>query len=228
MEIIKLNASKREVSGKKVKQLRVQGLVPAVVYGHGVESVSLAIDAKEFEKAFQKAGESTLVDLAVNGGESAKVLVQDVQYDPLKGTFVHVDFRQVNMKEKMEVEIPLRLVGEAPVVREQGATLVRALDTVNVRCLPQDLVHEIEVPLDGLKAVGDSIAVGDLKVPAGLEVINEPEEMIVIVNATITEDEIKAMESASGSDVTAVKVEGEEKKIEKEAAEKAEAKPEKK
>ena len=212
-----MNAVTREVSGKQVKKLRAQGLVPAVVYGHGVEARNITVDGREFEKIFKQAGESTLVDLSVDGRTSVKALIQDVQFEPFKGGFVHVDFRQVRMDEKLEAEIPLKFVGEAPAVRELGATLVRALDTVTVLCLPQYLVHEIEVPLDSLKAVDDSITVADLKVPEGLEITDEPDQIIAVVNAAITEEEIKAMEEATTADVSAVKSAADEKKAEKEA-----------
>lgn len=223
MESIKLNASKREVSGKQVKQLRAKGTVPAVVYGHGIASRSIEVNAREFEKVFKTAGESTLIDLTVDG-EAVKVLVQEVQYDPTKGSFVHVDFRQVNMKEKMEVEIPLKFVGEAPAVKALGATLVRALDAVTVMCLPQDLVHEIEVSLTGLENVDDAITVGDLKVPAGIEVMNDAGQIVAVINAAMTEDEMKALEAKSGSaDMASVKAANEEKKAAKDEAAKKDA-----
>jgi large subunit ribosomal protein L25 len=224
MESIKLNASKREISGKQVKVLRAKGGVPAVVYGHGIASRSLEVNAREFEKVFKLSGESSLIDLAVDGA-AVKVLVQEVQYDPTKGTFVHVDFRQVNMKEKMEVEIPLKFVGEAPAVKELGATLVRALDAINVMCLPQDLVHEIEVSLTGLKNVDDAITVGDIKVPNGIEVLNDAGQIVAVINAAMTEDEMQAMEAKSGSaDIASVKAANEEKKAAKAATDEA-AKP---
>ena len=226
MEAIKLNAKKREVIGKRVKTLRAEGLIPAVVYGHGIEPKNIAVVARDLEKAFKQAGESTLVDLVIDDAPPAKVLIQDVQFEALKGHFLHVDFRQVNMNEKLETEITLKFVDEAPAVRELGGTFVRAMDAVAVRCLPQYLVHEIEVSIAGLKAFDDSLTVADIKVPEGIEIMTEPDQIIAVVNAALTEDEIKAMEAAPATtDVSAVKVATEEKKAERDAAKEEEKQP---
>ena len=223
MEAIALNATSRTVAGKQVKQLRAQGTVPAVVYGHGIDSRNLAVTYGEVDRAFRKAGESSLVDLAVDGATPVKVLIQDVQRDPLLDRILHVDFRQVNMKEKLEVEVILEFVGEAPAIKAHGAILVKAKEHLAVRCLPSDLVHEIKVELAPLANVGDMIRVSDLKVPAGLEVLDGAEEIVAVINEPISEAELAALESTPVTgDVAAVKVEAEEKKAER-TAEKDEA-----
>jgi large subunit ribosomal protein L25 len=225
MEALSLQATNREVTGKKVKKMRLEGLLPAVVYGHGVPSKNLAIDYRAFEKLFSKAGESSLVDLSVEGGESAKVLIQDVTYNPMTEKMVHVDFRQVNMKEVLEAEVILKFIGEAPSVKSMGAILVRNMDTVTVRCLPGNLVHEIEVNLSGLTKFEDRITVADLPVPAGVELLARPEQIVVIANAPMTEDELAAsLETKTDGDVTAVKAANEEKKAVRDAAKDADAK----
>ncbi len=227
MEALSLQAQKREVTGKKVKKIRLEGQIPAVVYGHGVPSKNLAVDYRTFEKLFNKAGESSLIDLAVEGGDSAKVLIQDVTYNPMTDRITHVDFRQVNMTEKLEAEVILKFVGEAPSVKSMGAILVRNMDTVTVRCLPGALVHEIMVDISGLSKFEDRITVADLPVPAGVELLARPEQIVVIANAPISEEELAAsLESKPEGDVTAVKAANEEKKAERTAAKDADAKKE--
>lgn len=218
MEALKLEAKKRDIVGKQVKQLRNEGMIPAVVYGHGVEAKSVTVDFRAFEKALRQAGESSLVDLVINGDEAVKVLIQDVQYDPLRSQPIHADFRQVNMKEKLEANVILKLVGEAPAVKTLGAILVRNIDTVVVRCLPQYLVHEIEVDLSVLKNFDDSIKVGDITPPEGMEFMNGPAELIVLAQQPISEEELAALEAKPEADVSVVKAANEEKKAERDAA----------
>jgi large subunit ribosomal protein L25 len=223
MEAISLQAKTRELTGKKVKTLRLDGVVPAVVYGHGVPSKNLTVDYRTFEKVFNKAGESSLIDLAVEGAESAKVLIQDVQYNPMTDRITHVDFRQVNMKEKLEAEVILKFVGECLAVKSQGGILVRSMDTVTVRCLPGDLVHEIEVDLSKLVNLEDRLTVADIVAPQGIEFMARPTDIIVVVNAPISEDELAASLAAPvDTDVTAVKAANEEKKAERAAAKEGE------
>lgn len=218
MEALKLDAKKREVIGKRVKTLRTEGLIPAVVYGHGIEAKNLTVDYRAFEKLFGKAGESSLIDLAVEGGEPVKVLVHEVQFDPMKGKINHVDFRQVNMKEKLEAEVILKFVGEAPAVKVNGGMLVRVMDALVVRCLPGDLVHEIEIDLTKLVNIGDSVSVSDIAPPPGMEFLARPNDVIVVANAPISEEELASLEAKPDADVSAVKVATEEKKAERAAA----------
>lgn len=217
METLTLNATTRTITGKQVKQLRNEKKLPAVIYGKNEKNRDITIDAGEFEKVFRKAGESTLVDLVVDGADSFKVLIQDVQRDPLLDRLTHADLRQVNMKEKLTLKVQLKFVGEAPAIKELGAILVRNLDEIEVTCLPTDLVHEIEVSLLPLKNFNDTIRVKDLVVPKGIEIKRRPEDIIVIANEPMSEEELKALEEKPVEDVTAVKVETEEKKAAKEA-----------
>ena len=217
METVKLAAKGRTVKGKQVKTLRTAGIVPAVVYGHGIESRPVEVDYKIFEKVLDKAGESTLVDLSIDGAAPVKVLIQEVQRDPLKDTITHVDLRQVRMTEKLEADIEINFLGESPAVKESGAILVRSMSVISVRCLPGDLVHAIDVDLTGLKSIGDIIKVKDLPVPKGIEFLAHPNEVIAVVNEPISEAELKELEAKPVEDVGAVKVETDEKKAEAEA-----------
>lgn len=218
MEPILIEAKTRQLTGKKVKTLRLAGSVPAVVYGHGVETRSLIVDGRAFGKAYAASGDSSLVDLAIDGGSTVKVLVHDVQYDPLRDTVTHVDFRQVNMNEKLEADVVLKFVGEAPAIKTYGGILVRNMDSVTVRCLPGDLIHEFEVDLASLKNIDDTLTVADLVVPKGIEIMAKAEDMIVIVTAPISEEELAALDNKVAADVTQVKSVIEEKKAERAAA----------
>jgi len=215
MEAYSLSVDKREVTGRQVAALRREGLIPGTVYGAGTEPRNVSVAYGVFEKLYKKLSESSLVDLAVNGDEPVKVLVGEVQQDPIAGKFLHIDFRQVNMKEEIETDIELRFEGEAPAVKEKGGFLVTNLDTLTVRCLPGDLVDAIAVDLSSLKEFDDTITVADITPPAGITFVNEPEEAIGGVEEPMSEEEIKALDEAVVEDVSAVKTEGEEKAEEK-------------
>lgn len=223
MEAIKLALKKRDAS-VKAKKLRLQSLVPGVIYGHGTENKNVMADYNSFHKAFRAAGESTLLDLEIEGDGTVKALVKDWQVDPLSNRYTHVDFYQVNLKEKLKTEIALNFIGESPAVKEQGGSIVKTLDSVLVECLPTDLVHSIDVDVSVLKSFDDMITVKDLAVPAGIEILENADEVIVKIEAPMTEDQLKAMENAAPIDVTAVKTEAEVKaaaEAEKAAAEAA-------
>lgn len=221
MEAIKLALKKRDAS-LKAKKLRQQSLIPAVIYGHGTENKNVAMDYNSFHKAFKAAGESTLLDLEIEGDGTVKALVKDWQVEPLSNRYIHVDFYQVNLKEKLKTEIALNFVGESPAVKEQGGSLVKTLDSVLVECLPTDLVHQIDVDVTSLKSFDDMITVKDLKVPAGIEILENADEVIAKIEAPMTEDQLKALENAAPVDVTAIKTEAEEKKAAEDAAKAAE------
>ena len=216
MEMIKLTAKTRP-AGKGLRALRTNSMVPAVVYGHGTKNRNLAVSYNEFAKAFKTTGESSLIDLDIEGDGTVKVLVKDTQVQPLSGRFTHVDFYEVNLKEKLRAEIVLRLVGESPAVKELGGSLVKSVESLSVECLPTDLVSHIDVDVTVLKAFGQMIHVRDLTVPKGVEVLDDMNDVVVIAEAPMTEEQYKAMEAPAAVDVTAIKTEGEVKKAEEEA-----------
>ena len=218
MEVLTLQATSRQITGKKVKNVRKAGLVPAVVYGHGIPSRDIAVEQRAFDKLSEKAGESTLVDLVIDSAEPVKVLVHDIQRHPLKDTIIHADLRQVRMDEALEANVALKFVGEAPAVKAHGAILVKNLTAIAVRCLPGDLVHEIEIDLSALKNFDDRITVGSITAPKGIEFLNGPEELIVIASQPISEEELAALETKPEANVGEVKVATEEKKAERDAA----------
>lgn len=222
METIKLVAQKRDAQ-TKARKLRGQSLIPAVVYGKGVANRNVTVDYNSFIKAFRAAGESTLIDLDIEGDGVTKVLVKDTQKEPVSDRYSHLDFYQVNLKEKLRADIALEFKGEAPAVKELGGSLVKSLMSLRVECLPTDLVHAIEVDVTGLKAFGDMIRVKDIVAPKGIVILDNPEAAVVAAEAPMTEEQIKALEGTPvTADVTAIKTEGEEKKAAEEAAKAAE------
>lgn len=215
-----LTATERQPQGKAVRIMRRQGRIPAVVYGHGMSTQHVALDAGAFQRVWQKAGESMLVDLRVDDHAPVKVLIQDLQLDPRNNAVLHVDLHQVKMTEKVQVEVPLEFTGESPAVKELGGTLVKVRDAIKVECLPADLVKTIPVGLARLKTFDDVIRVGDLGLPHGLTLLERPEDFVAQVEAPRTEAELAELETAVEEDVTKVeKVEEPKKEQEEEPSE---------
>lgn len=191
---LSLKAAIRTLEGKKLKRLREQNKLPAVIYGHGIKSQPLEVEYLLFKKIYEKAGESTLIDLHVDEQKPVKVLIQAVQLNPVTDQYLHVDFHQVKMTEKMTAEVPLKFVGESPAVKEQGGILVKNLDKVKIECLPDDLIHEIEVDLSSLKDFNSTIHVRELNIPPGVSVLDKPEETVVLIEPPRSEEELKELE----------------------------------
>jgi large subunit ribosomal protein L25 len=207
-----LSAVKRNVLGKQVKKLRGSGQVPGILYGHDVSPQPVAVKLSELETTYRTAGESALVDLTLDGGNPIKVLIQDVQFNPLSHKLEHVDFHQVRMDEKLVTDIPLQFVGEAPAVKGLGGILVRNVTHIKVECLPKDLVHEIKVDISRIVEFNKAIEIKDLDIPAGLKVMALPDEVVVLVAPPRTEAELESIKGEVKEDVSAVgKVEKEKK-----------------
>jgi len=205
-----LSATPRTILGKHVRSLRNNGTLPAVIYGHGVKPASLSLDRTAFEKVYRQVGESTLLDLVLDGANPVKVLVHGVQHHPVSGEVQHVDFHQVRMDEQLTADIPLKFVGEPKAVKDLGGILVKNLDHLKVECLPSALVHEITVDISGLSEFNQGLTVKDIVVPAGIKVLTPLEELAAVVTAPRSEAELAELKSEVKEDVTKVeKVEGE-------------------
>jgi len=218
---IQLEAEVREITGGKVKTLRADGIMPAVIYGKGFEPVSVQIPQKDFEKVFAEAGESTLVYINVKG-EAYPTIIHDVARDPISGSFQHADFYKVRLDEKIHAKISLSFVGEAPAVKSYSGILVKNITELEVEGLPQDLPHEIVVDISKLVDLKSQILVKDLSISGRLEIKAKPEEIIVLVQEPISEEELKAQleapTAAAPEEVEVIKKE----KLEAEAEEGAE------
>lgn len=182
MEQIELKAQQRNVLGKKVKRLRREGIIPAVLYGRETESVALQVEERELSRVLAQAGEHRLIALQIDQSPRPQmVLTRDVQWDAISGRPIHVDFYAVVMTEKITTEVPLVFVGEAPAASQAGAILFQGLDEVEVECLPADLIEAIEVDLSGLKEIDQAICVKDLRVPPRIKILTDPEEIVAKV-----------------------------------------------
>lgn len=180
--MISLSATTRKEFGKKTAVLKHQGRIPAVVYGPGVKNVAIDIDEKEFKKVFHKAGESSLIELAVEGEKEKKpVLVHEIQKDPVSDRIIHIDFFQASLKEEVEVAVPLVFEGVALAEKDLGGTVVKNMLEIEVKALPQNLPHEIKVDISSLNTFEDHILVKDLVLPKDVTVLKKPEEIVVAV-----------------------------------------------
>lgn len=178
MALMELTATKRAALGKGVAELRAAGQMPAVVYGPKQESTPITLNQKEFEKAFKSAGESTVIALKVDG-EQMNVLVHDVDRDPVTSVARHADFYAVVKGQKVEVKISLEFVGESPAVKA-GANLVKTLYEIEVKAEATNLPHGLTVDVSVLTEVGSQILAQDIALPAGVELVTNPEEVVAI------------------------------------------------
>lgn len=196
-EQVELTAEKRSVLGKQVRQLRQQGRVPSVMYGHGFDPVPLEFEARTLSQVLSEVGGSQLISIKIRGQKQPQMaLVRDVQRDVIKGTLLHVDFYRVDMAERLTTEIPLAMVGESPVVESREGILLQGLSSIEVECLPGDLVDAIEVDLSELVEVGQALHVRDLAIPATIDVLTDVDEMIVHVAPLEEEEIIEEIEEA--------------------------------
>jgi len=177
--------------------LRQQGYLPANVYGHGEKNQNLTVKYLEFQKIYQAAGSSSLINLLINNEQPINVLIQEVQKHPVTDKLLHVDFHKVKMTEKIHTDIALVYLGEAPAVKDFGGTLVKNYDKIEVECLPGDLIPEIKIDLTILKNLHDAIHVKDLQLPSGIVPLVDAEEVLVAVQPTKVEEEPKAEEAAA-------------------------------
>lgn len=182
MDTISLVLQKREVSGNKNKALRRSGVTPAHLFGHGVKSQPLQGATAELEGAIRHAGRSKLIGLRIGEEKRARnVLVREIQRHPGTGLLLHVDFFQVKSKERMTVEVPVHVVGDAPVLESKANSLVVEIPHLNIECLPSRLPSRIDIDVSGLKAADDVVRVRDVKTTEGITVLNDPELAVVKV-----------------------------------------------
>lgn len=209
-----LQVQKREKFGKDTEALRASGFVPAELYGRGVENIHLSVSAKDFSKVFKEAGESTVVNVIVEGVKHP-TLIYDVQYDPVLDTVLHADFYEVRMDEKIKARIPVEFIGEPSAIKEKSGILVRALHEIEVEALPGDLPHHLEVDVSTLDDIGKSFYVKDLKTLPGVDFLIDTETVVATITAQMTLEEEAAM--AGPANVEEVKVETEEEKAARDA-----------
>jgi large subunit ribosomal protein L25 len=195
METLELSATKRQETGKQVKKLRAAGQVPGIVYGHGNAPEALTFDARELTKLYSHAGGNKIVTLKVEGGGKANVIFHEVQQDSRNEAIIHVDLYRVRMDEKIKTEIPLHFIGESTAVYQQEGTLTKNLEEVEVEALPGDLPESFEVDITVLDDFEKAIHVSDLKIPANVELLTDPEELICKVEPPRSDEELAELDA---------------------------------
>ncbi len=176
-----------------------EGKLPAIVYGHNTEATPITLDRLEFQKVFVKSGRTHLVDLVLDGDRTEKVLVREIQTHPRQLGPIHVDFYQVNLQEKIEVEVPIHLIGESAPVKRGDADILQPLHAIRVECLPSDIPESFEVDITPLEEIEMELRVADLTVPKGVTLLVDAEELVVKIvhkRELKVEEEIPAAEAA--------------------------------
>jgi large subunit ribosomal protein L25 len=180
---IELKVASREILGKRVKHLRHQGITPVHVFGHGIESLALQCDTKELERVLSRAGQTRLIDLKLAKEKKPRtVVVREFDRDWRRGELVHVDFYQVKMEEKIRLEIPVVLIGEAPALKAKTNMLDHALGTLTVECLPAKIPGSIEVDISSLTELDQTIRVKDITLDKDITVLNNPDLVVAKIS----------------------------------------------
>ncbi len=182
-----LAVEERKIVGKKVRNLRKEGILPANVYGKKTKSFAIQVNRKEFEKLFKDVGQTGLVDLAV-GGTSHPVLVKNIQFSYPDRTPLHVDFYQVDLTEKVKAMVPLDIVGEAKAVTDNVGILLQQISEVEVEALPEKLPENITMNIERLTAVDDQITIGELHIPEGVTILTDQEQVVVKIGELVTKE----------------------------------------
>lgn len=206
-----LAAQRREIRGKHVARLRREGVLPAVVYGHGHESEAIQLDAREFETLRRHAGRNALLDLKVGSSRATPVIVHGLQTHPVNRSTLHVDFFVVRMTEELTVDVPITIVGQAEAAEQGGGTLLHLLSSITVRALPANIPQGLDLDVTPLVDFDTVLHVRDLQVPAGVTVVTDAEEAVARVQPPrVEEEEVApaAEEGAEGEEGEVPEVEG--------------------
>jgi large subunit ribosomal protein L25 len=193
MKQIELEATTREIVGKKVRFLRRQGITPVHLFGHSVESMALQCDTVQLQHVLAQAGRTRLINLRLDEGEQPRsVLVREVQRDSRTGRLIHVDFYQVILAEKVKLEVPIVLVGEAPALKYKGNMLMQELNSLAIECLPDGIPPSVELNLSPLTDREQVIRVKEIEIGEGITVLDDPENVVVrIIAPTVEKVEVE-------------------------------------
>jgi large subunit ribosomal protein L25 len=222
MKGLELEVAKRNVTGKKVRFLRREGIVPGNIYGHGIDSISIQADAKTLKHLLANAGQTVLISLKVAGAKApTKVLVREVQRNPMNDELLHVEFYQVRMTEKIKTDVPLVFVGEAPALKKiKNSSLIHIMDSIHIEALPDDLPHNFEVDVSGLEEIDHVIHVRDIPLSKGVTLLSDEEQVVVkVVEVRKAEEEVVEAVPVGAAEVEVV---GKEREAGAEGEEEAE------
>ena len=194
MEQISLKAQKRIILGRKVKKLRKDGFIPAHVFGHKVVTIHVQAEKTQFLKVFEKAGETGIVSLSVDGKDHP-VMIRNVQVHPVSDEILHVDFYQVNLTEKVNVHVPLEITGDSPAVVKKIGLLLTPVSEIEIEALPADIPENIQVNVAKLENIGDEIRVKDLSIDKSKIEVKVDEELVVASIGELVTKEMEALEA---------------------------------
>lgn len=210
MEDLTLPATNRSILGKKTRFLRRQGITPVHLFGHGLESQALQCDTANLQRIIAQAGMSRLISLEIEDDKRPRaVFIREIQRDALTGQPLHVDFYQVKKTEKIRVDVPIVLIGEAPAMREKGRSLLRGVTSLSIECLPDKLPPQIEVDLSHLEEAEQAIFVRDITLSPDIAVTTDPDQLVVKVSEARVEVEEVVEEVAVAEEVAEEETGGE-------------------
>jgi len=204
MDQIELQATNREILGRKVRFLRRRGIIPVHLFGRNVESLALQCEASQLQRVLAQAGKTRLINLKLDKAKSPRnVVIREIHRDPLTGELLHVDFYQVRMAEKIKVEIPIVLIGEAPALKSKDNTLFQELSHLTIECLPDHIPASVQVDLSSLTEAEQAIRVNSLDLDKEITVLNDPELVVAkissrprveVVKEAVAEEAVEAPE----------------------------------
>jgi len=219
---LKLEAIRRSVLGKKTRFLRRQGITPTHLFGHNIESQALQCDTAELRRIIAHAGMTRLVNLKIDGEKEPKgVFIREIQRDAVGRKLLHVDFYQVKKGEKIAVDVPIVLFGEAPAMKGKGRMLVHGITSLSLECLPDKVPPQIEVDISSLEELEQAIHVKDIVLDPGITVNADPEQLVVKVTEALVKEVVEEVEEVAEEEVAV----GEEAKAEAPAAEEVSEQP---
>ena len=191
MEDLRLKATQRDALGKKARFLRRQGITPTHLYGNNIKSLALQCDATELQHLLALAGRTRLISLEVGEKQPRSVFVREIQRDEVTRQLLHVDFYQVRKGEKITVNVPIVLVGEAPAMKEKGRMIAHAITSLNIECLPDSVPPQIEVDLSPLEGLEQAVHVKDIVLGADITVNADPEQLVVKVTEAVVKEVVE-------------------------------------
>ena len=209
MDGLQITLEKREVIGKKVSNLRKNGLIPVHLYGSEVDSISLQCEKITLNKIVLQAGTNIPINVSIDGSEDQVCFVREVQYHPVKDQIIHVDFMSVNISKPVRAKVPVRIEGTSPAVRTMGGTLLQPLESVTVEALPLEIPGYLTLAAELLVDFETNLYVKDLEIPDGIEITNDEAEMLASVVAPRVE-RARGPESEEGEATEGEDSEGED------------------
>jgi large subunit ribosomal protein L25 len=194
-----LKATKREITGKKVKNIRKDGKLPAVIFGPSREALNIELNPKEFAKLFTQVGYSNIFEIEIEGIGKSRALFKEIQINPLMDKAIHVSIYEVDMKKPITAEVPVVIIGESPAVKNNLGLLVTPVTSLNVHCLPADLPSQLEINIDNMSQVGDSILVTALELPKNVSFASDVQNEMVLAYISSPQKALKS-DSATESE----------------------------